>query len=379
MDSLHLTLPLRIGIDARLWNETGVGRYIRNLITNLAQMQTKHEFVLFLKKQEFENLPLPGINFKKRLANFQWHSLQEQLFFPSVLYSENLDLVHFPYFSYPLFYFKPFIITIHDLILYHFPTGKASQLPEFLYNTKLFAYKILMQQASYRAQKIIAVSYATKQEIIDHLHVDEKEIVVTYESVDASVIHDKNISMNVSQPYFLYVGNAYPHKNLDMLLQAFAKFAGTTSHVNLILVGKEDYFYDALKRKLFDFHINQFVTVHTQVSDAELVFLYRHAIALVMPSLMEGFGLPVLEAMANNCLVIASDIPSLKEICDTAAMYFDPQNSEQLAEKLHEAYFQKNTQKMKEKGLQRVTRFSWEQMTKETLAIYESSARLRSY
>src|SRR5216683_2789679 len=133
---------MRIGIDCRLWNETGIGRYIRNLVTNLAEIDThNNEYVLFLRKNEYDTLVTPGNNFRKRLADIHWHSVAEQTSFLKMLYKERLDLVHFPYFSYPILYARPFVITIHDLILFHYPTGKASQLPSFMYQTKLFAYK----------------------------------------------------------------------------------------------------------------------------------------------------------------------------------------------------------------------------------------------
>src|SRR5258708_17511829 len=134
---------LRIGIDARLWNETGVGRYIRNLVQNLAEIDPYNHYVLFLCKKEFHSLSLPGNNFEKRLADFRWHSLEEQYRFPRILAVEKLDLVHFPYFSFPLFYSGKFILTIHDLILHHFPTGKASTRSLLYYQIKLLGYKFL--------------------------------------------------------------------------------------------------------------------------------------------------------------------------------------------------------------------------------------------
>src|SRR5258705_8253378 len=125
---------MRIGIDGRLWHETGVGRYIRNLVANLAQIDNTNEYVLFVKTG-FKIKDLPGRQAGSGFKNdkwkivetdIHWHSLKEQMQFPAVLNKENLDLMHFPYFSHPIFYNKPFVITIHDLIMNHFPTGKAS-------------------------------------------------------------------------------------------------------------------------------------------------------------------------------------------------------------------------------------------------------------
>lgn len=367
---------MKIGIDARLWNETGVGRYIRNLVSHLADIDQHNEYILFLQEKEYHSVVTPGNNFRKRLADIPWHSLAEQTVFLKILYQEKLDLMHFPYFSFPMFYLRPFVITIHDLILFHYPTGKASQLPVPVYKTKLFAYKRLMHYAARHAKKIIAVSEATKKEIIDHLHVQPEKIIVTYEGVSLKMQNGVDTMQNKrvkNDPYFLYVGNAYPHKNLDMLLKAFAEFSKETLHVSLVLVGKEDYFYQVLQRRLLQLAIETSVIVLSNVSDEELSFLYRNAIALVMPSFMEGFGLPTLEAMQNNCLVAASAIPSLQEICQDVAVYFDPKNKEAMIAVLKKIYFEPALfANNKLLGLQHAQVFSWEKMAEETLRVYES-------
>ncbi|HSW89139.1 MAG TPA: glycosyltransferase family 1 protein, partial [Candidatus Saccharimonadales bacterium] len=300
---------MRIGIDGRLWNETGVGRYIRNLVANLAEIDKQNEYILFLRKKEYDTLITPGNNFRKRLADVQWHSFAEQTTFLNILYKENLDLMHFPYFSFPIFYKRPFVVTIHDLILFYYPTGKASRLPAFLYQLKLFAYERLMHHAVAHAEKILSVSNATKNELIHQLHADPEKVVVTYEgeNLETTIAPlGTDTGIHIPNQYFLYVGNAYPHKNLEKLLKAFEEFSEETPQVDLVLVGKEDYFYEELQRKILEFKLVNSVTLVTSVTDAQLQSLYRGAIALVMPSLMEGFGLPTVEAMANNCLVLAS-------------------------------------------------------------------------
>lgn len=131
---------MRIGIDARLWNETGVGRYIRNLVYNLLEIDSRNEYVLFTNKQTIEEIKEHKSKIKfedKKLklveTNIRWHSVSEQIKFPKILEKEKLDLMHFPYFSVPILYNRPFVITIHDLIINHFSTGKASTLPTPLY------------------------------------------------------------------------------------------------------------------------------------------------------------------------------------------------------------------------------------------------------
>ena len=143
---------MKIGIDCRLWNETGVGRYIRNLVENLLVLDTKNEYVLFMRSEDSKKCKVQGARPKIIEVDIRWHSVEEQVKFPQVLNKENLDLMHFPYFSVPIWYKKPFVVTIHDLIIHHFPTGKASTLPKPLYTVKHLAYKHVSAQAIKKAK-----------------------------------------------------------------------------------------------------------------------------------------------------------------------------------------------------------------------------------
>lgn len=370
---------MKIGIDCRLWAETGVGRYVRNLVRQLQLIDNKNEYVLFVLSKNYEYVKSKITNSKWTLvdSDIRWHSAAEQLEFPRILNRENLDLVHFPYQSVPFFYNRPFVITIHDLIPYHYPTSKASALPFLLYYLKFLGYKFVISQAAKKAKKIITVSNATKDEIVDHLKVNSEKIEITYEGIDPAMLNLKVKSQNSkfqakSKKYFLYVGNAYPHKNLERLLEAFNMLIDT--NISLVLVGKDDYFYKRLKKKVKEMKLSDRVIFLENVADEELSNLYKNALALIAPSFMEGFGLPVLEAMANNCLVLASNIPALREACEDAAIYFDPYDKEDIEEKMREVYFNdlNHFSKRIKMGLERVKLFSWEKMAKETLEVYES-------
>lgn len=366
---------MKIGIDCRLWNETGIGRYIRNLILNLQELDKKNEHVLFVLCKDEKNIKslIHNSKFIIRVADIKWHSLEEQIGFPQILNKENLDLMHFPYFSVPIVYNRPFVITIHDLIMHHFSTGQASTLPFPIYNLKRLAYRFVLSIVAKNAKKIIAVSNATKNEIVDHLKINPRKIEVIHEGVENSKLKTQKSKLQLkAQKYFLYVGNAYPHKNLDRLLEAFKII---NSEAKLVLVGKDDYFYKRLLSKVREMNLSEKVILFCNVSDDELATLYQNAKALILPSLMEGFGLPALEAMANNCLVLASDIPALHEVCGDAAIYFDPHNINDLAEKLKRTLSENNNEK-KKKGLEMSKFFSWRKMAKETLKVYENSVSL---
>lgn len=377
---------MKIGIDVRLWNQTGVGRYIRSLIRYLQVIDRDNNYVLFARKEDITSLKtqISSPQWKIVIADIKWHSIDEQINFPKILNKENLDLVHFPYFSVPVSYDKPFIVTIHDLIQLHFPTGRASTLPLPFYAIKHLGYKYVILKAAKRAKKIIAVSRATRDEIVDHLKVDLGKIEVIYEGVDPEISNPKSQISNKLQntkyeiqntDYFLYVGNAYPHKNLHRLLQAFNILISQGFNISLILVGKEDFFYKKLKERTQKMNVYKFISFYGEVADSELRSLYKNAKALIVPSLMEGFGLPALEAMANKCLVLSSDIPALKEVCQDSAIYFDPYDENDMAEKMKIAYEKSFDPRITEKGFKRSKDFSWRKMAQETLQIYKEVLR----
>lgn len=372
---------MKIGIDARLWSETGVGRYIRNLVTELQTLDKKNEYVLFVRKADYDKVSsqISNNKFKIKVADIRWHTVEEQVKFPQILNKENLDLVHFPYFSVPVAYKKPFVMTIHDLIINHFPTGKASTLPQPLYQLKRIGYKHIVSSAMKNAKKIIVPLNAVKDDLIKTLDVPESKIMVTTEGFDEGILHKVTSSHLPNAKYFLYIGNAYPHKNLERLVEAFVEFKKEEEDVQLLLVGKEDYFYKQLSQQIKNAHLEDSIVFVGQVHDEELANIYKNAIALLSPSLMEGFGLPALEAMALNCLVVVSDIPSFREVCQDAAIYFDPYSIEDIKEKMKFAFSsdKKSRQEYIKKGLRRVNNFSWKKMAQETLNVYESSFSLR--
>ena len=177
----------------------------------------------------------------------------------------------------------------------------------------------------------------------------------------------------------LYVGNAYPHKNLERLVDAFALVVKEFPDIKLIFVGKEDYFYRQLQEKVKSLALEKQIVFVGFIAEDELQVYYENAQATILPSLMEGFGLTGLEAMQAGCLVLASAIPSLKEIYQDAAIYFDPLAVESIHATIREVLEKKQSLHLyKEKGGKQVATFSWKRMAVETLKIYESSVSIRS-
>jgi len=402
---------MRIGIDARFYGTLGkgLGRYTQKLIENLEKLDDTNEYFVFLRKENFEEYRPKNKNFQKVLADCGWYTISEQLNMPKILNKHNLDLVHFPHFNVPLFYKKPFIITIHDLILLHFPTVKSTSLNPLWYKIKYLAYKLIIKNAILKAKNIITVSNFTKNDILRHYNVTENKITVTYEAADINVTqnrlkNDSNIleKYGIIKPYILYVGNAYPHKNLEALVLGFGKVAMSfrasdsesrnliernkkirsfdyvsrrhfaQDDTSLVLVGKEDYFYKRIKGLVIEKNIKNIIFTDF-VPDDELDTVYRNSLFYIFPSLYEGFGLPPIEAMARNVPVLSSDIPCLREILGESACYFNASSKENIARAITD--FSENKElreKLSQRGNEWVKIYSWEKMARETLTIYKN-------
>jgi glycosyltransferase involved in cell wall biosynthesis len=378
---------MKIGIDARLINETGVGRYIRNLLDELKYQDLKNHYVIYLPEKSFYNFILPSDRWEKRLATARWHTFQEQFIMPILFLKDNLDLLHVPYFNIPIFYPKKFVVTIHDLTILHFMTGKATMLPYFFYTLRRLGYRLLLEFGLRKASAIIVPSQTTKQEIINHFHIPKTRIHVTYEGVDRAIGKRKTPACRqgrengkrklMTNPYFLYVGNAYPHKNLEMLVLAFEDFIHSKKDENqyrLVLVGKDDFFYNRLKTVVNNRKLGRNVLFLGQTDDETLRELYTHARALVFPSLMEGFGLPALEALSLGTPVICSDIPIFHEILKNLPYYINPNDRDEISRSFS-VVVKKKKNEMKGKRDEialLLKKYSWKQLGIDTIFLYNS-------
>ena len=356
----------RIGIDARLLSQTGVGVYTRNLLYELAQISKgKHEFFVYLRKEDESDLPDLPDNFKIRYTNAQWHSFAEQTWFLYQLYSDNLDLMHFCYFSMPILYNKAFVITIHDVIPYKHATGKASTRNPLSYQIKHFMYKRVLAHAVTHAKRIFVPTEAVKNDIHSLFpYVAKEKIIRTYEGIDYKLVQAKPAKPErlLDKPYFLYMGNYYPHKNVPFLLDAFKE---ANLDAQLILNGPEDYFARHIDEIIISSGLEARVIRLSNTTLGERVYLYTNALALVHPSKDEGFGLQLFESQFFQTPALASDIPVLHEIRPHAT-FFRLESTSGLASllrKTYEAKPKKSTDKID-------SEFSFKKMAEETYNQY---------
>lgn len=371
---------MRIVIDGRLWVESGLGRYIRNLISELQKIDRTNDYFILHLKKDYKKINYRNKNFQKIIADFKWYGISEQIKLPKLLDRLQPDLVHFPHFNIPVFYKGKFVVTIHDLIHQHFQTRQTSTLNPFLHAIKKLGYKKVFSAAVKNSSKIIVPSEFVKNQLEKEWSIKKEKIEVTYEGVDEEMIKitkevgEKDFEkvaekFKFKKPYLFYVGNAQPHKNLKKLLEAFTILNEKFPELSLVLSGSENYFWEKVKKES---HIGG-VIFTGYIPDREMVTLYKNAEAFIMPSLEEGFGIPVLEAMACGCPVISSNKGSLPEIAGDGALYFDPKDESNMADKISQVL---NDSKLKEelikKGEKIYQQFSWEKMAKQTLKLYQS-------
>jgi glycosyltransferase involved in cell wall biosynthesis len=300
---------MRIGIDARL-DQTGVGRYTFSLIRELARLDKKNQYVLFLRKETYDTYMLPGPNFEKRLADVAHYTVAEQVKMPGIIRSAKLDLMHFPHFNVPVLSTAPWVVTIHDITHTTRRSLKSTTRDPARFAVKSAGYELALRRAVSGARKVITVSEATKQAVVDYLKTDPAKITVTYEGVDLHTFSEPDKDalqrFGIDNPYFLYVGTAYPHKNLRRLIEAFGIFQSRAGRPHqLVLAGDQEKFGEELRELAQQAGLEGKVVFPGRVSDGELAALYQGALAYTFVSLSEGFGLPGLEAMAQQVPVLA--------------------------------------------------------------------------
>ena len=350
---------MKIAVDARMINMSGIGTYIQNLLKNGCYdilLGNKEELEKYSKKEEI-------IEFNSSI-----YGIKEQLKFPyKELKKKKPDVLHIPHYNIPLFYRGKMIVTIHDLTHLIFP--------QFLPNKFAYLYaKFMIWFATKRANKIITDSENTKKDILERFNVKPEKIEVIYIGVGEEFVEKEKDELEYLYSKFnipkdkkilMYVGNLKPHKNLETLLEAFAKIEDK-EECCLILVGKAFEKYNVLEEKEISLGIRNNV-IHTGiVSRDELVDLYNLADLFIFPSLYEGFGLPILEALACGTPVICSNTASMPEVGGDVVEYINPYDVEEITLKIKQSLVKLNKYK-KEELINYSKKFCWTDCKKRTM------------
>ncbi|MDP3974445.1 MAG: glycosyltransferase family 1 protein [bacterium] len=361
---------LKIGIDARLYFQTGVGVYTRNLLHYLDKINPKGiKFIAYVLKKDIKKISQKNKNITFRGVNSKWHTFSEQTIFLKNILNDNLDLMHFTYFSYPILYPKKFIATVHDTTLLKFKTGKASTKSSFIYNFKYMIFKHVFKNQIKRSLSIITPTESVKKQLLNICpYLNKEKVTAIYEGVTYEYLKVK-VNKNISDKYFLYVGTFYPHKNVENLLRAFSKLK---TSIKLYLVGPDDFFLKKIENLITSLDLKSKIKIIRNVHSSELPDLYANAQALIHPSKSEGFGLPLIESAYFGTQIIASDIDVFAEILGSNYISFNPNDINDIREKLQ--YFIDNEPHFDYKGL--LQKFSFEKMTIKTLDLYKKILKI---
>jgi glycosyltransferase involved in cell wall biosynthesis len=369
---------MKILFDAHLSENkiTGIGRYINELLLELLKIDTKNEYIVLVHKKINSEHPLRKINSKNYImvpVNFRGLSLKEHYEIKKFSKQFKPDIYHHPHFDLPFRINIPSVITIHDL--------KYILFPEFFPKMSFLKRRLIMELTANsirNAGTIISVSESTKNDIVKIFNKYDKNIITihhgykNFEGITSSRNSFSDHEIDKYKPYLFFVGERRPHKNIINLIKALILLHNRKNKIKLIIVGKKYKNYTQPEKFIREMKLEGQVHLFDYVDDIFLKTLYLNAEMFIFPSLYEGFGFPILEAMSAGLPVIGSNISSIPEVVGDAGLLVDTTKPEYLASKI-EAVLKddKLSKELGKKSLRRSLDFSWKRCAIETLSVYE--------
>jgi glycosyltransferase involved in cell wall biosynthesis len=367
---------MKIAFDLRRIGNPGIGRYMKCLAESVTAQAPEHEYLLILPPDGEHLVYAP--NARKLCTGLKYYSVREQFELPQILRRHKVDLLHSPHFLLPLVRPCPAVATIHDVIYMACPEDLPS-LAGRLY------YRAMMTACSRMATRLITDSAHSKDEIVRYLKADVAKIEVIYPAVDPffqsgadpAEVASVRSRFGIDRDYILYVGIYKPRKNHARLLKAFQLLLKTGARSRLVIAGPMGEGKPILQRLATELGIAEHVVFTGFVNDADLRALYSGARVCVCPSLYEGFGFTVLEAMACGTPVVCSSATSLPEVAGKAALYFNPYKPEEMAVQLGRAFFSDSMRSaLIADGGRNLLRFNWTETARQTLTVYHQALQL---
>jgi glycosyltransferase involved in cell wall biosynthesis len=361
---------MKIAFDLRRIGNPGIGRYMKCLSESIIAQAPEHEYLLVLPPEGEHLIHAP--NAQKLCSSLKYYSFREQFELPRILCRHKVDLLHSPHFLLPLVRPCPAVATIHDVIYMACPGDLPSSAGR-LY------YRIMMNACSRMATRIITDSEHSRNEIVRHLHSDPEKIEVIYPAVDpffyspvdSAQIASVRSRLGIDRDYVLCVGIYKRRKNHAGLLTAFHKMLDSGCQAQLVVAGPMGEGEPVLRRLAGELGISEHLILTGFVNDIDLRALYAGARVYACPSVYEGFGFTVLEAMACGTLVVCSSATSLPEVANKAALYFDPYKPEEMASQLVRAFSDNAVRtSLIAEGHRNLLRFDWKETARQTLAVY---------
>jgi glycosyltransferase involved in cell wall biosynthesis len=367
---------MRIAINARLLGKKiteGVGRYTHEVIKSLSHQYPDDQIILYVDQNEIDTTQYgPNVSCRNLIVHprhpILWYIWFEHLI-PRALRQDDIDVFFSPEGMTSLRSRVPTVMTVHDVVFERYPAYVQQSHARFLKKNSIKYHN--------RADQIVAVSQFTKEEILDIYNIDSAKVTVVPNgrSNDFYQLSDDEKSTlrqlhDIDYEYILYVGSLHPRKNISRLIQSFEQFkTSSTSPIKLVLSGRlawhSDDIADQLKQSPYPDDI-----IHLDFFEGDLNALVNKAVALIYPSLYEGFGLPVLEAMSAGTPVITSGHSAMSEVAGDSAIYFDPTSVDEMSHAIARIVVDDELRsKLCTKGLEQAQRFSWKDHAQEVYSL----------
>ncbi len=368
-------MALRIGVNALYLIPGGVGGteiYLRELLAALGRIDSKNEYFLFTNRETGVRLgpDLPKFHVVRhpvpaaiRPARLLW----EQFVLPFSALRHGLDVLLNPGFTAPIFCAVPQVTVFHDL--------QHKRHPEHFRWFDLPFWRLFLFAAAHDSDSLIAVSQATRADLVHYYRLNEGAIYVVPHGVEPRFF---TLDRSHIEPFLLCVATLHPHKNLDRLVRAFRRFHARRPEFRLVIAGLRGFFSRQLEELIDSFDLKEAVRLTGWIGREELYELYARAHAFVFPSTFEGFGLPVLEALAAGLPVACSNIAPLTEVAGDSALFFDPSEDAALDCALERVTADTALREsLSVRGPARAREFTWQRTAEQTLAVLRQTARNR--
>lgn len=359
--------------------KSGVGVYALNLISMIHKLDNSNFYFILAQDDDssidcIKNMNYRILKVKSRIfRKFFFRAILEQVYIPYLVFKYKIELLHSLHYSFPLFAKTKKVVTIHDMTFFKFP---KSHVPLKNYYFKLFIYL-----ATFATDKIITVSRSTRNDFLERFKINESKISVVYHGktadfhtgIEKRLIETVKFKYGVKKEYFLFIGTIEPRKNLKNLIIAFDKFYKKNKSYLLVISGKKGWYYSEIFDLINKLGLKEIINFTGYIEEKEKPYLISGARIFIYPSIYEGFGIPVIEAMSCGIPTITSNISSLPEVAGEAAFFADPSDPEDICkcmEKLTEDTETYNA--LVKKSLKQAAKFSWENTATKTINIYKT-------
>lgn len=365
----------RIVIDARNINSS-TGRYAERLVHFLEELDKKNEYLILVLQKDIDYYKPKNPNFRIVGVPYEWFSVNEQFGMARFLNKLKPDLVHFTMPHHPVFFFKPYITTFHDLILLK---TYNSDKNFFVFKFKQFIGRFVYLGMAHGARAIITPTKYVEKELISFSKVKPSKVHQIYESHEMTSLKLKTYPPLVGKRYITYRGQQSDYKNIRALMEAHQLLLKKHPDLLLVLVGRLSGKNGpplVANKNWAEQQGFKGIVFTDFLPDDQARWIDHHCLAYVFPSLMEGFGLPALEAMAVGAPVVSSNATCLPEVYGNAAEYFDPKDVAQMAAVIDKVISsEKLREKLRGEGAKQVKKYSWRKSAEQTLALYNQVLR----